>query len=60
VPLAGRVAGFLVTCVLAAVGLHLDARRIAGAGTRSLALGFTIAGTMALVSLALVRALGIA
>jgi uncharacterized integral membrane protein (TIGR00698 family) len=56
---AKQTAGVLVTCVLAAVGLHLDAKKVAGAGTRSLALGFAIAGVMAVASFALVRALGI-
>ncbi len=56
---AKLAAGILVTAVLAAVGLHLDARKIAGAGSRSLALGVTIATVMAAVSLGLVRAFGI-
>jgi uncharacterized integral membrane protein (TIGR00698 family) len=56
---AKQVAGVLVTCVLAAVGLHLDARKVAGAGARSLGLGFAIAGVMAVVSIALVKVLGI-
>ncbi len=56
---AKSTAGVLVTGVLAAVGLHLDARKVLGMGTRSLALGFTIAAVMAAVSLLLVRLLSI-
>jgi uncharacterized integral membrane protein (TIGR00698 family) len=56
---AKKLAGILVTSVLAAVGLHLDARKIAGSGARSLALGFAIAAAMAFVSFGLIRALGI-
>lgn len=56
---AKLLAGILVTAVLAAVGFHIDVRKIAGAGARSLALGLTIAGVMAVVSLGLVRAFGI-
>lgn len=54
---AKLAAGILVTAVLAAVGLHLDARKVLGSGARSLALGFTIAASMAAASLGLVRAL---
>jgi len=53
------IAGYAITGVLAAVGLNLDARKIAGSGARSLLLGFAIAGAMAVVSLVLVRMLGV-
>ncbi len=56
---AKTMAGVLVTLVLAAVGLGIDAKKIAGAGARSLALGFAIATAMAFFSLTLVKTLGI-
>jgi uncharacterized integral membrane protein (TIGR00698 family) len=54
--LAAQVA---ITGVLAAVGLNLDARKALGAGTRSLGLGFAIAGVMAVASLGVARLLGV-
>jgi uncharacterized integral membrane protein (TIGR00698 family) len=53
------VADWMITGVLAAVGLNLDAKKIFGSGARSLALGFAIAVIMAGASLALVRVLAI-
>jgi len=52
-------AGWTITGVLAAVGLNLDARKILGAGGRSLGLGLAIATVMAAASLGIARALGI-
>jgi uncharacterized integral membrane protein (TIGR00698 family) len=54
-----RGAGLAVTGVLAAVGLHLDARKVLKSGLRSVALGFAIATVMAATSFALVRLLGV-
>lgn len=59
VSVAKQVASILITAVLAAVGLHLDGKKVLGSGLRPLALGFTIAGAMAVISLWLVGALGV-
>lgn len=59
VSIAKQAASILITAVLAAVGLHLDGQKLLGSGLRPLALGFTIAGAMALISFWLVGALGV-
>lgn len=50
------LAQFLIVVVLAAVGLNVDLAKIRGMGTRPLGIGLTLAATMAVVSLSLVRA----
>jgi uncharacterized integral membrane protein (TIGR00698 family) len=59
VKVAKALAHILIVGVLAAFGLHLDLKKVAGSGARSLGLGFAIAGVMAVVSLVAVRLLGI-
>ncbi len=50
------LAQFLIVVVLAAVGLNVDLAKIRGMGMRPLGIGLTLAATMAVVSLSLVRA----
>jgi len=52
-----QIAGFLIVCVLGAVGLNTDLRSIVRLGPRPLIVGFLLAGAMGLVSLAAVEGL---
>jgi len=54
-----EIAEFLVVVVLAAVGLNVDFARIRNMGLQPLAVGFSLATTMALVSLFLINVLHI-
>lgn len=54
-----QFAGFLILVVLAAVGLNVDLPKIGRMGFRPMAVGLALAVIMAIISLSLIKALGI-
>jgi uncharacterized integral membrane protein (TIGR00698 family) len=52
-----QIAAFLIVCVLGAVGLNTDLRSMVRMGSRPLIVGFLLAGTMGILSLAVVEGL---
>jgi uncharacterized integral membrane protein (TIGR00698 family) len=52
-----QIAGFLIVCVLGAVGLNTDLRSIVRMGSRPLIVGLLLAGTMGVLSLAAIEGL---
>jgi uncharacterized integral membrane protein (TIGR00698 family) len=52
-----QIAAFLIVCVLGAVGLNTDLRSMVRMGSRPMIVGFLLAGTMGIISLAVVEGL---